>query len=107
MKSNSKLDAMAGEAMIQEKNTHTDISDGKSASQALWKRPVILLNPAVLREHCSLLATGLNSTHRASNQNQYCKCTPEHNYLQTNISNKIVTDFNWPSKLHSSLADTD
>lgn len=64
MKSNSKLDAVAGEAMIQEKNTHTDISDGKSASQALWKRPVILLNPAVLRElHCSLLATWLNSTH--------------------------------------------
>lgn len=36
MKSNSKLDTVAGEAMNQEKNTHADISDGKSASQALW-----------------------------------------------------------------------
>lgn len=107
MKSNSKLDTVAGEAMNQETNTHAVISDGRSASCVLWKSPVVLQNPILLSElHCSSLVMGLNSQ-QPNNQNHYLEYVPDHNYLQTNISKKIVSDYNYPSKLYSSLADTD
>jgi len=86
---------VAGEATSQETNAHADISDGRSASWALWKPPVVLVNPVLLLEfHCSSLLMGLNSPHQPNNQNHYLECVPDHNYLQTNISKKIVTDYN-------------
>lgn len=81
-KSNSKLDTVSGEAMNQEINTHTDISDGKSASWALWKRPVTLLNPAVMGELCcSSQETGWAHHIQQARRNHCPERAPDHNYF--------------------------